>query len=93
MYRDQINALKQMQARQFVAGRQADIDFIALAQEQGSSCVQVVSIRGGRNLGQRSYFPSQAEGRGTANTGGRACDQRDLVVESMHRVFLARCGE
>jgi excinuclease ABC subunit C len=63
MYRDQINALKQMQAQQFVAGRQADIDFIALAQEQGSSCVQVVSIRGGRNLGQRSHFPSQAEGR------------------------------
>jgi excinuclease ABC subunit C len=39
MYRDQINALKQMQAQQFVAGRQADIDFVALAQEQGASCV------------------------------------------------------
>ena len=63
VYRDQINALKQMQAHQFVAGRQADIDFIALAQEQGASCVQVVSVRGGRNLGQRSHFPTQAEGR------------------------------
>jgi excinuclease ABC subunit C len=62
MFRDQINTLKQMQAQQFVSGRQSDIDFIALAQEQGLSCVQVVSIRGGRNLGQRSYFPSQAEG-------------------------------
>ena len=61
MYRDQISTLKQMQAQQFVSGRQADIDFIALAQEQGLSCVQVVSIRGGRNLGQRSHFPSQAE--------------------------------
>ena len=64
MYRDQINALKQMQAQQFVSGRQSDIDFIALAQDQGLSCVQVVSIRGGRNLGQRSHFPSQAEGYG-----------------------------
>jgi len=63
LYRDQISTLKQMQAQQFVAGRQADIDFIALSQEQGASCVQVVSIRGGRNLGQRSHFPSQAEGR------------------------------
>jgi excinuclease ABC subunit C len=62
MFRDQINALKQMQAQQFVSGGQADIDFIALAQEQGQSCVQLVSIRGGRNLGQRSHFPSQAEG-------------------------------
>jgi excinuclease ABC subunit C len=62
VHRDQINTLKQMQAQQFVSGRQADIDLIALAQEQGLSCVQVVVIRGGRNLGQRSYFPSQAEG-------------------------------
>jgi excinuclease ABC subunit C len=66
MYRDQINALKQMQAQQIVAGRQADMDFIALAQDQVVSCVQVVSIRGGRNLGQRSHFPSQAEGRDAA---------------------------
>jgi excinuclease ABC subunit C len=63
LYRDQISTLKQMQAQQFVAGAQADIDIVALAQERGQSCVQVVSIRGGRNLGQRSYFPSQAEGR------------------------------
>jgi excinuclease ABC subunit C len=62
MFRDQINALKQMQARQFVSGRHSNIDFIGLAQEQGQTCVQLVSIRGGRNLGQRSHFPSQAEG-------------------------------
>jgi len=62
LYRDQISTLKQMQARQFVSGRQVDIDIIALAQERGASCLQVVSIRGGRNLGQRSHFPSQAEG-------------------------------
>jgi excinuclease ABC subunit C len=63
MFRDQINALKQMQAQQFVAAGRGDIDFIAVAQEQGKSCVQLVSFRGGRNLGQRSHFPSQAEGR------------------------------
>ena len=63
MFRDQINALKQMQAQQFVAASRGDIDFIALAQQRGKSCVQLVSFRGGRNLGQRSHFPSQAEGR------------------------------
>ncbi len=63
MFRDQINALKQMQAQQFVAASRGDIDFIALAQEQGKSCIQLVSFRGGRNLGQRSHFPSQAQGR------------------------------
>jgi excinuclease ABC subunit C len=66
MFRDQINTLKQMQAQQFVSGSQADIDFIALAQEQNQTCVQLVSIRGGRNLGQRSHFPSQTEGYSAA---------------------------
>jgi len=61
VYRDQINALKQVQAQQFVSEGRGDIDFIALALEQGKSCIQVVSFRGGRNLGQRSYFPSQAD--------------------------------
>lgn len=63
MYRDQINALKQVQAQQFVSEGRGDIDFVAVAVEQGRSCVQVVSFRGGRNLGQRSYFPSHGEGR------------------------------
>ncbi len=63
MYRDQINALQQVQAQQFVSEGRGDIDFVALASEQGRFCVQVVSFRGGRNLGQRSYFPSQSEGR------------------------------
>ncbi len=66
MLRDQISSLKQMQAQQFVSGSQADIDFIALAQEQNQTCVQLVSIRGGRNLGQRSHFPSQTEGYSAA---------------------------
>lgn len=63
LFRDQINTLKQMQAQQFVSGRQRDVDFVAVAQEQGKSCVQLVSVRGGRNLGQRNHFPSQADGR------------------------------
>jgi excinuclease ABC subunit C len=65
-YRDQVNALKQMQARQIIRHGSGDIDFVALAKEQGLSCVQVVSIRGGRNLGQRSYFPTQTRGRDEA---------------------------
>jgi excinuclease ABC subunit C len=62
MYRDQINTLKQMQAQQMVSGGHSDIDFVALAREQNQCCVQLVSVRGGRNLGQRSHFLSQSEG-------------------------------
>jgi excinuclease ABC subunit C len=61
-YRDQINHLKQMQARQFVSSGNGDLDIIALARLQRSCAIEVISVRGGRSLGQRDYFPSQSEG-------------------------------
>ena len=60
-YRDQINTLKKMHAQQVIASGNGNLDFIAVAREQGKCCVQVVSYRNGRNLGQRCFFPSQAE--------------------------------
>jgi len=65
-YRDQINHLKQMQARQFVSAGNGDLDIIALARFQRSCAIEVISVRGGRSLGQRDYFPAQSEGHGDA---------------------------
>jgi len=61
-YRDQISHLKQMQARQFVSAGNGDLDIIALARVQRGCAIEVMSVRGGRSLGQRDYFPTQAEG-------------------------------
>jgi len=61
-YRDQINHLKQMQARQFVSAGNGDLDIIALARLGSSVAIEVISVRGGRSLGQRDYFPTQSEG-------------------------------
>ncbi len=61
-YRDQINHLKQMQARQFVSAGNGDLDIIALARLGNSVVIEVISVRGGRSLGQRDYFPTQSEG-------------------------------
>lgn len=60
VFRDQIESLKQMQSQQFVSAGSGDADIIAVAAGAGGACVQVVSFRGGRNLGQRSHFPTQA---------------------------------
>lgn len=62
LFRDQINTLKSMQSAQWLPGRDGDLDFIALAREGRHACVLVVSFRGHRNIGQRSFFPTQAEG-------------------------------
>ncbi len=60
--RDQIASLRQVQERQYVSGRGGDLDVIALAQAAGVACIQVFHIRGGRNLGNRAWFPRLPDG-------------------------------
>ena len=60
--RDKITRLQQLQSRQFVESATAgDIDVIAAAAEQGLTAVNVVMIRGGRHVGDRTFFPQHAE--------------------------------
>lgn len=56
-YRDQINALRQVQERQFVAGTQEEMDVFGLATKGGMVCVQVMFIRDSQLLGSKSFFP------------------------------------
>ena len=60
--RDKITRLAQLQARQFVESATAgDIDVVAAAAEQGIVAVNVVMIRGGRHVGDRTFFPQHAD--------------------------------
>jgi excinuclease ABC subunit C len=60
--RDKIHRLQQLQSRQFVESATAsDIDVVAAAIEQGVMAVNVVMIRGGRHVGDRTFFPRTAE--------------------------------
>jgi excinuclease ABC subunit C len=58
IYRDQIKHLNRIQERQYVSGEGGDLDIVALARRGGSACVQVFYIRSGRNLGNKSFYPS-----------------------------------
>ncbi len=61
--RDKIARLQQLQSRQFVESATAgDIDVVAAATERGLSAVNLVMIRGGRHVGDRSFFPQHADG-------------------------------
>lgn len=62
-YRDQVRALSRVQARQYVeSNRGVDADVVACAIHGGIACVNLVMIRGGRHVGDRSFFPANAEG-------------------------------
>ncbi len=61
--RDKITRLQQLQSRQFVESATAgDLDVVAGVAEQGLTAVNLVMIRGGRHVGDRTFFPQHAEG-------------------------------
>jgi excinuclease ABC subunit C len=66
LYRDRIAALKRIQERQYVTGEGGDADVLAVSTGGELACVEVMFIRGGRNLGTKSFFPkvSVEEGAG-----------------------------
>ncbi|WP_434779784.1 excinuclease ABC subunit UvrC [Neisseria sp. Ec49-e6-T10] len=58
-YRDQIQALSRVQEKQYVESQEhyQNIDVLVVVQEQEIVCVHWVSIRGGRHVGDKSFFP------------------------------------
>lgn len=55
--RDQIDALRRIQERQYVSGERGDLDIVVCELMEQQACVQIFFIREGRNLGNKSLFP------------------------------------
>jgi excinuclease ABC subunit C len=75
--RDQLRALHTVQQKQFVesTGGATDADIIAVAQQHGLVCVNLAMVRGGRHLGDKSFFPEHAE---------------DLTASEIVQAFIAQ---
>jgi excinuclease ABC subunit C len=79
IYRDQVRALARVQARQYVEShRGVDADVVACVIDGGIACVNLVMIRRGRHVGDRSFFPSNAEGADAAEVVGAFLEQHYL---------------
>jgi excinuclease ABC subunit C len=62
VFRDRMQALRQVQAKQFVNDFSvSDADVIAVASLQNQHCINLVMIRGGRHLGDKSFFPKNSQ--------------------------------
>ena len=62
VYRDQIAALRKVQEKQYItADGESDLDVIVGVIRGGTGSVQVFNVRGGMNLGNKSYFPKLSE--------------------------------
>jgi excinuclease ABC subunit C len=62
LYRDQLAALRGVRERQYVSDHaDNDVDVVACGRSAGITCVNLVMIRGGRHLGDKNFFPRNAE--------------------------------
>ena len=80
--RDKVARLQQLQSRQFVESATAgDIDVVAAVHEQNMFAVNVVMIRGGRHVGDRTFFPRHAES---------GDDEADVVTAFLSQHYVER---
>ena len=88
--RDQIRALARVQARQYVESRRGvDADVVACALGSGIACVNLVMIRGGRHVGDRSFFPLNAESASAAEVLAAFLEQHYVGQPAPRLVLVA----
>ena len=106
-YRDQIRILQRILSGQAVESTGAgDSDVVVAVESQGTWCVTLAMVRGGRHLGDRSFFPVNATGSDAGTVleafmeqhyaaqpipGRIVCDQLDRPPE-MEAVLGALAG-
>ncbi len=82
--RDQVVSLRRVQEKQYVSGEGGDLDVVASAVHNGAGCVQVFYIRGGRSLGNKTFFP-----RHNANANVSA-DAAEILAAFLPQYYLDR---
>ncbi len=79
VYRDRIQSLRQVQQRQFVSDfKSGDADVVTCVAASGLMCVNLVMIRGGRHVGDRSYFPRHVDD----------CDEATVLQAFLEQHYL-----
>jgi excinuclease ABC subunit C len=105
--RDQLHALHMVQQKQFVeSARAVDADIVVVAELEGRLCVNLAMVRGGRHLGDKSFFPQNAEGETRAEVLEAFLAQRylnnsvpplivtgeQISAEALEELFSAQAG-
>jgi excinuclease ABC subunit C len=87
--RDQIRALQRVLTRQFVETKHhRDVDVISAVIERGVACVNLVMIRAGRHLGDKSFFPANVADADTVSVLEAFIEQHYAEVTPPPRVIV-----
>ncbi|TDJ42880.1 MAG: excinuclease ABC subunit UvrC, partial [Gammaproteobacteria bacterium] len=87
--RDQITAIKALQAKQSITGeRRIDTDAIAAFTQNGSWAVATVMVRGGRVLGSRHFFPHTQATHSAGEVMAAFISQHYFKVDVPHELLV-----
>ncbi len=78
LHRDQITALRTVQAQNTVDAGQGSADIVACSSEAGQVCMHVLFVRDGRMLGSKSYFLHDKLGESNG----------ELIAEFLPQLYL-----
>ncbi|WP_150428834.1 excinuclease ABC subunit UvrC [Dechloromonas sp. CZR5] len=88
IFRDQIQSLHQVQEKQFVSSSKGeDVDILVALKEAGQLCVNLAMVRGGRHLGDRPFFPSNAGDSDAADASAAFIRQHYAVHPAPARIL------
>jgi excinuclease ABC subunit C len=91
--RDQIARLRQISEQQFVSGGDGEADVFALAQQAGTSAVEIFFVRNGQNLGNSELFPNVPENTETEEIMAAVLAQYYAEREPPARVLLSHAPQ
>ena len=87
--RDQIQSLRQVQDKQYVESNKGeDVDVVVVVEEGGMICVNLAMVRGGRHLGDKPQFPSNAGHSAPSEVLSAFLSQHYLIHQIPMRVYL-----
>ena len=96
--RDQIGILRRVQDQQSMEGGSGNVDIVSAAVSPGGACVHLISVRSGRVLGSKNFFPQVAIEESVAEVLQAFLEQyylgsmerdlpSELIVNAVHEDF------
>ena len=87
--RDQRQSLLRVQEKQYIeSGKGENVDIVVVIEEDGLTCVNLAMVRGGRHLGDKPQFPSNAAGSSRAEILAAFLEQHYLGHTVPSRIYV-----
>ncbi len=87
--RDRIAQLRAVSEKQYISTQGGSVDVLACVAQGGIACVEVLTIRDGRNLGGRAYFPKNTHDHDETEILAAFIAQKYLGQETPRELLLS----